>query len=141
MNRVSVIGAGTMGNGIAHLFAQYGFEVNLIDVSADQLNNALATITKNLDRQVAKGALTPAAKEETLEEVAHRLVEQVYATKVPTRFALYCDILSALRNEREACAKVADTFQIEMLTDRIPALKAQDNTAKGIAAAIRGRTE
>lgn len=77
MNRVSVIGAGTMGNGIAHLFAQYGFEVNLIDVSADQLNNALATITKNLDRQVAKGALTPAAKEEALSNITtHTSLEE-----------------------------------------------------------------
>ena len=77
MNRVSVIGAGTMGNGIAHLFAQYGFEVNLIDVSADQLNNALATITKNLDRQVAKGTLTPAAKEEALSNITtHTSLEE-----------------------------------------------------------------
>lgn len=77
MNRVSVIGAGTMGNGIAHLFAQYGFEVKLIDVSADQLNNALATITKNLDRQVAKGTLTPAAKEEALSKITtHTSLEE-----------------------------------------------------------------
>jgi 3-hydroxybutyryl-CoA dehydrogenase len=77
MNRVSVIGAGTMGNGIAHLFAQYGFEVKLIDVSADQLNNALATITKNLDRQVAKGTLTPAAKEEALSNITtHTSLEE-----------------------------------------------------------------
>ena len=77
MNRVSVIGAGTMGNGIAHLFAQFGFEVKLIDVSADQLNNALATITKNLDRQVAKGTLTPAAKEEALSKITtHTSLEE-----------------------------------------------------------------
>ncbi|HJW17104.1 MAG TPA: 3-hydroxybutyryl-CoA dehydrogenase [Flavisolibacter sp.] len=69
MNRVSVIGAGTMGNGIAHVFAQNGFSVNLIDVSSEQLNTAVATITKNLDRQVAKGTLTPGAKEETLKRI------------------------------------------------------------------------
>jgi len=51
---VSVIGAGTMGNGIAHVFAQHGFEVHLIDVSEKQLEKAIGTISKNLDRQVAK---------------------------------------------------------------------------------------
>jgi 3-hydroxybutyryl-CoA dehydrogenase len=58
-----------MGNGIAHLFAQYGFKVNLIDVSEKQLAKALETIGKNLDRQVAKGALAPAAKESTLQNL------------------------------------------------------------------------
>jgi 3-hydroxybutyryl-CoA dehydrogenase len=69
MNRVSVIGAGTMGNGIAHLFAQNGFDVNLIDVSSEQLNTAMATITKNLDRQVAKNILTPESKDEALKRI------------------------------------------------------------------------
>jgi len=55
---VSVIGAGTMGNGIAHVFAQAGFAVTLIDVSAAQLEKALVTIGKNLDRQVSKGSIT-----------------------------------------------------------------------------------
>jgi len=58
MKKIAVIGAGTMGNGIAHVFAQEGFKVSLVDVSQDQLNRAIATITKNLDRQVAKGAAT-----------------------------------------------------------------------------------
>ena len=62
IKNVSVIGAGTMGNGIAHLFAQAGFKVNLIDVNATQLQKALATIGKNLDRQVAKATLTEAQK-------------------------------------------------------------------------------
>jgi len=62
MKKIAVIGAGTMGNGIAHVFAQEGFKVSLIDVSQDQLNKAIATITKNLDRQVAKGAATEEIK-------------------------------------------------------------------------------
>ena len=57
MKNICVIGAGTMGNGIAHVFAQNGFSVSLVDVSQDQLNKAMATINKNLDRQVAKGAI------------------------------------------------------------------------------------
>jgi len=55
---VAVIGAGQMGNGIAHVFAQTGYRVVLIDVNAEQLEKAVTTITKNLDRQVAKGTLT-----------------------------------------------------------------------------------
>ena len=55
-----------MGNGIAHVFAQFGYQVNLIDVSEAALEKAIATITKNLDRQVAKGSLTEAEKGQTL---------------------------------------------------------------------------
>jgi 3-hydroxybutyryl-CoA dehydrogenase len=58
MKNISVIGAGTMGNGIAHVFAQHGFQVTLVDISAEQLEKALSTIEKNLDRQVSKGTLT-----------------------------------------------------------------------------------
>jgi 3-hydroxybutyryl-CoA dehydrogenase len=69
MKNISVIGAGTMGNGIAHVFAQSGFAVNLIDVSAAQLEKAIATITKNFDRQVAKGAVTEEQKQTALQNI------------------------------------------------------------------------
>ncbi len=69
MKNVAVIGAGTMGNGIAHVFAQFGYQVNLIDVSEDALDRAVATIVKNLDRQVAKGGLTEAQKAQTLQNL------------------------------------------------------------------------
>jgi 3-hydroxybutyryl-CoA dehydrogenase len=59
---IAVIGAGTMGNGIAHVFAQNGFKVNLIDVNAAQLEKAIQTIQKNFDRQIAKGAATEEQK-------------------------------------------------------------------------------
>jgi 3-hydroxybutyryl-CoA dehydrogenase len=59
---VAVIGAGTMGNGIAHVFAQNGFTVNIIDISREQLDKAIATITKNLDRQLSKAIITEAVK-------------------------------------------------------------------------------
>ena len=62
MKKVAVIGAGTMGNGIAHVFAQSGFTVSLIDVSAQQLEKAVATIGKNFDRQIAKGSITDEVK-------------------------------------------------------------------------------
>jgi 3-hydroxybutyryl-CoA dehydrogenase len=66
---ISVIGAGTMGNGIAHVFAQTQFKVNLIDVSQDALDRALKTIATNLDRQVAKGSLTEDQKNSTIQNI------------------------------------------------------------------------
>ncbi len=69
MKNVAVIGSGTMGNGIAHTFAQSGYQVALIDISADALDRAIATIGKNLDRQVAKGTITEADKATTLKNI------------------------------------------------------------------------
>lgn len=62
MYKIAVIGAGTMGNGIAHVFAQHGFSVQLVDLQENQLDKALATISKNLERQVQKGILTAEEK-------------------------------------------------------------------------------
>mgnify|MGYP001138413599 CR=1 FL=1 len=67
---IAVIGAGTMGNGIAHVFAQNGFKVTLIDISQEQLTKAIGTITKNLDRQLTKGAITEEAKKTTLSGIS-----------------------------------------------------------------------
>lgn len=69
MKQISVIGAGTMGNGIAHVFAQAGFSVNLVDVHFSQLEKAIATIGKNMDRQVAKGTLTDEQKQSALKNI------------------------------------------------------------------------
>ncbi len=69
MNFISVIGAGTMGNGIAHVFAQHGHKVNLIDLSPESLKKGISTITKNLDRQVSKGLIDEDKKKETLENI------------------------------------------------------------------------
>jgi len=66
MKNVAVIGAGTMGNGIAHTFAQSGFKVQLIDINDTLLKKGIKTITKNLDRMIAKGTITEAEKQETL---------------------------------------------------------------------------
>lgn len=70
MNRkVAVIGAGTMGNGIAHVFAMNGFEVSLVDISGDALEKALKTIAKNLDRMVTKGTISSEGMTETLAKI------------------------------------------------------------------------
>ncbi|TXK28408.1 3-hydroxybutyryl-CoA dehydrogenase [Pontibacter qinzhouensis] len=70
MNKIAVIGSGTMGNGIAHVFAQHGFGVSLIDISDKALASALNTISRNLDRMVAKGTLTEDQKAETLKNIS-----------------------------------------------------------------------
>ncbi len=79
MKQIAVVGAGTMGNGIAHVFAQNGFAVTLIDVNPGQLVKAKETITKNLDRQVAKGVLTEEQKQSTLKNITttHDLLDGV----------------------------------------------------------------
>ena len=66
MKNITIIGAGTMGNGIAHTFAQSGYSVNLVDISADALDRAIATITKNLDRMVSKDKISEEDKNSTL---------------------------------------------------------------------------
>ena len=70
MKNITVIGAGTMGNGIAHAFAQKDFKVNLVDVSADALVKAMATIGKNLDRMILKDKITINDKEDTLGNIS-----------------------------------------------------------------------
>jgi len=70
MKNVAVIGAGTMGNGIAHTFAQSGFKVALIDINEISLEKGMATIVKNLDRMVAKEKISEAEKSKTLSNIA-----------------------------------------------------------------------
>jgi 3-hydroxybutyryl-CoA dehydrogenase len=77
MNKVAVVGSGAMGNGIAHVFAQYGYKVSLIDISEDALKKALNTIDKNLNRQVEKGTITTEIKQAALQNITiHTSIEQ-----------------------------------------------------------------
>ena len=69
MKKIAVIGAGTMGNGIAHTFAQFGFKVNLVDISKEKLQNGIDTISKNLDRMVAKEKISEDDKKATLKNI------------------------------------------------------------------------
>ncbi len=69
IKKIAVIGSGTMGNGIAHVFAQHGFQVSLIDVSTDALQKALSNIEKNLSRQVLKAYITETIKNNTLKNI------------------------------------------------------------------------
>jgi len=70
MKNIAVIGAGTMGNGIAHTFAQSGYKVNLIDISEDSLKRGMDTISKNLDRMVSKEKISEDDKNKTLSNVS-----------------------------------------------------------------------
>ncbi|UJH67587.1 3-hydroxyacyl-CoA dehydrogenase family protein [Allomuricauda sp. SCSIO 65647] len=74
MKNIAVIGAGTMGNGIAHVFAQNGHQVNLIDISEDSLEKGLATINKNLDRMLAKEAISEETKKLTIQNISTHTV-------------------------------------------------------------------
>lgn len=69
MKNITVIGAGTMGNGIAHTFAQFGYNVHLVDLSEKVLDKGIETITRNLDRMVSKGSITEENKNNTLKNI------------------------------------------------------------------------
>lgn len=82
MKNISIIGSGTMGNGIAHAFAQQGYQVSLVDIKSDALEQALQTISKNMERQIAKGLISQSQKTEALNRIqtSTDLAEGVNAT-------------------------------------------------------------
>jgi 3-hydroxybutyryl-CoA dehydrogenase len=100
--RVAVVGAGQMGNGIAHVFAQSGFPVTMIDVSTDALARGRSTIEKNLDRQLKKGTIDAAAKDATLGRVSTSpdlgaagdaaLVVEAATENVELKFRIFADL-------------------------------------------------
>jgi 3-hydroxybutyryl-CoA dehydrogenase len=102
INRVAVVGGGTMGNGIAHVFAQHGHDVVLIDVADDRLADARKTITANLDRQVKKGTLEPADRDATLGRLTTSTARadargaQLIIEAVPERLELKREVLQDL---------------------------------------------
>ena len=69
IKKVSVVGGGTMGNGIAHVFALKGFDVNLVDINEELVQKAIKTISSNLDRQVRKNVITEEDKSETINRI------------------------------------------------------------------------
>jgi 3-hydroxybutyryl-CoA dehydrogenase len=122
MKKVAVIGAGTMGNGIAHVFAQNNYEVNLIDISQDALDKALATIGKNLDRMIAKEKITEADKNQTLgnistytsvqEGVADReLVVEAATENVDLKLKIFKDLDAATQAD---CILATNTSSISI---------------------------
>ena len=82
ITNVTVIGSGTMGNGICHVFAQSGFTVSMMDIKQDALDKAIATISKNMDRQVAKGSLTEDDKTQALARISRLLLDEQFKAKL-----------------------------------------------------------
>lgn len=106
MKRIAVIGSGTMGNGIAHVFALHHFTVTLVDLNQDALTRALTTIEKNLSRQVDKGLITPADKADTLSRIATTasladgcasadLVVEAASEQIETKLAIFKELDAA----------------------------------------------
>ena len=102
MGQVAVVGAGTMGNGIAHVFAQHGWDVALLDVAPAPLERAAATIRANLDRQIKKGALTAEQRDAALSRISTgtdlkavagcELVVEAASESEPVKFALFSEL-------------------------------------------------
>lgn len=109
MKNIAVIGAGTMGNGIAHTFAQFDYKVQLIDISEVALEKGMATITKNLDRMVAKGKVSETDKEKTLRNISTftSLKEGVLNTSLVIEAATENAVLKAkiFKELDEVCAE------------------------------------
>lgn len=82
MKNILVIGAGTMGNGIAHVFAQYGYSVKWVDISEAALNKGLQTISTNLDRMISKGTITEEVKQSTLSNLETGTQLSAFASSV-----------------------------------------------------------
>lgn len=120
--KISVIGAGQMGNGIAHVFAQSGHQVTLVDIAPAGLEKALATIAKNLDRQVAKGLLTEDQKADTLKNIASstdlsagvksaQLVVEAATENVDLKLKIFRDLDAAAP---EGCILATNTSSISI---------------------------
>ncbi len=102
MARVAVVGAGTMGNGIAHVFAQHGWDVGLLDVATPPLERAMATIRGNLERQIKKGALTAEQRDAALSRISvgtgleavagSELVVEAASESEPVKFTLFQEL-------------------------------------------------
>jgi len=128
MKKIAVIGSGTMGNGIAHVFAQNDFSVALIDISAEALQKALQTIAQNLDRLIAKGNLTEEQKQQTLANIKTytALAEGVQDTEL---------VIEAATENFELKAKIFRDLDQFCLPDTILASNTSSISITKIAAA------
>ncbi|HAS36469.1 MAG TPA: 3-hydroxybutyryl-CoA dehydrogenase, partial [Flavobacteriales bacterium] len=122
MERIAVIGAGTMGNGIAHVFAQKGFKVNLIDLRQASLDRAIATITKNLDRQVKKELISEEDKQACLNNLSthtdmpsavsdRQLVVEAATERVDLKLQIFKDLDA---NAPKECILATNTSSISI---------------------------
>ena len=124
IKNITVIGAGTMGNGIAHVFAQYGYNVTLNDISRELIDRGLKTIASNLDRQIKKGALTEEQKTRTLGNISTSglLVESVRSADLVIEAAtenkkIKLDIFKAVTTAAPAVAILASNTSSISITE------------------------
>ena len=122
INKVAVVGGGTMGNGIAHVFAQYGHDVTLIDVSDAACSKAIATITSNLERQVKKGTLDSATRDQTLSRLktgtdrGAAAGAQLVVEAVPENLELKRQVLTDLDRAAPDAILASNTSSISITT-------------------------
>ena len=120
IQKVAVVGGGTMGNGIAHVFAQHGFDVTLIDVDDARCEQALRTITSNLDRQVKKGTLTQEQREAALGKLqtsssrASATGAQLVIEAVPENLQLKTEVLRELDQAAPDAVLASNTSSISI---------------------------
>jgi len=131
INNVSVIGGGTMGNGIVHVFAQKGFKVNLVEQNNEYAEKALNTISKNLDRQVKKEIITTNEKEETLSNIT----PIIGINKTPANSDL---IIEAIYENKEAKLKIFNELNSLIKEDSIFASNTSSISITELSAEIRG---
>ena len=112
IKKIAVIGGGTMGNGITHVFAMSGFEVNLIEINKELLDKALNTISKNLDRQVKKEIITEKDKENILTRI--NSIESVENTPVDVDL-----IIEAIVENKEAKLDIFNKLQTQVKPEAI----------------------
>lgn len=136
--KVAVIGSGTMGNGIAHVFAQNGHNVQLIDISEDALKRALATIEKNLDRQLAKERITAEQKQATLDNIStstnmasavadRELVVEAASENVDIKLNIFKELAA---NTSEDCILASNTSSISIT--KIASVTGRDDKVIGM---------
>jgi len=138
MKKIAVIGSGTMGNGIAHIFAQAGYEVNMIDRKEDALEKGLETIEKNLDRQLKKEKITEDDKQATLGSIHtstdmkgavgdRELVIEAASEEVETKIKLFTDLAA---NTTPDCILASNTSSISIT--KIAAVTGRDDKVIGM---------
>lgn len=131
MEKISVIGAGTMGNGIAHVFGLNGYSVSLIDISEELVNKAVNTIKLNLDRQVKKGAITPDQAAGAVTKI--RAVTGVENTPADSEL-----VIEAVYEDKEIKSRIYSLLNDIVAPDAIIATNTSSVSITELAAAVKG---
>ncbi len=112
INKIAVIGGGTMGNGIAHVFAMKGFEVNLVEMKEELADKALATISKNLDRQIKKEMIS----EDDKKSILGRITKIIGVENTPVDVDL---VIEAIYENKDVKSSIFNTLQLLIKSDSI----------------------